>query len=245
MTIIALQGIRGGVGATSVTASLAWALRQLGDPVLAIDFSPDNLLRLHFNTAWEDKRGWARAIADGLPWQQAALRYADRMDFLPYGQLNKAEQEHRPAPDNAHAGHWPDSLKTLDNNGEYRWILLDIPAGYTPLSDALTAQADLTICPLVADTNCHVRLHQQALPPGARLLVNQLAVANQLQDDIYQLWLQSVPGLLPLAIHRDAAMAESAAAKQPVGEYRPECLAAEEITTLANWCLLHTAGVSL
>ncbi|MBW7981132.1 cellulose biosynthesis protein BcsQ [Enterobacillus tribolii] len=239
MTIIALQGIRGGVGTTSITASLAWALRQLGDTVLAIDFSPDNLLRLHFNTAWEDSRGWARSVTDGLPWQQGALRYADRMDFLPFGQLNRAEQERRPAVD------WPDSLKTLGASGDYRWILLDIPAGYTPLSDALTALADLTICPLVADTNCHVRLHQQALPPGARLLVNQLAVANQLQDDIYQLWLQSVPDLLPLAVHRDAAMSESAAAKQPVGEYRPECLAAEELTTLANWCLLHTAGVAL
>lgn len=245
MTLIALQGVRGGVGTTSIAASLAWALRQLGDSVLVIDFSPDNLLRLHFNAAWEDKRGWARAEIDGTPWQQAALRYADRMDFLPFGQLDAAENAQWLASGDARPARWTDALQTLASSGAYRWILLDIPAGSNPLAESLLTQADLVICPLVADTNCHVRLHQQALPSGARLLINQLTVANQLQEDIYQLWLQSVPGLLPLVVHRDAAMAESAAAKQPLGEYRAECLAAEEITTLANWCLLHDAGVKL
>jgi cellulose biosynthesis protein BcsQ len=43
-------------------------------------------------------------------------------------------------------------------------------------------------------------------------------------------------------IHRDEAMAECLAAKQPLGEYRSDSLAAEEILTLANWCLLHFAA---
>jgi hypothetical protein len=30
--------------------------------------------------------------------------------------------------------------------------------------------------------------------------------------------------------------------KQPLGEYRSDSLAAEEILTLANWCLLHFAN---
>lgn len=45
MPVIALQGIRGGIGTTSITAALAWALQQLGESVLVIDLSPDNLLR--------------------------------------------------------------------------------------------------------------------------------------------------------------------------------------------------------
>lgn len=242
MTVIALQGIRGGVGVTSVVASLAWALRQLGDTVLAIDFSPDNLLRLHFNTPWADGRGWARAEADGTPWQQSALRYDTRMDFLPFGRMNAQEVAQWRARNLADPQRWQASLDMLSSSGDYRWILLDVPAGQSPLHDALLARADLVICPLVPDVNCHTRLHQQALPAGARLLVNQLTVANQLQEDIYQLWLQSLPDLLPLAIHADAALAEAGAAKLPLGEYCPESLAAEEIMTLANWCLLHVAG---
>ncbi|MDI8507205.1 cell division protein, partial [Salmonella enterica subsp. enterica serovar Lubbock] len=46
----------------------------------------------------------------------------------------------------------------------------------------------------------------------------------------------------PIVIHRDEAMAECMASKQPLGEYRSDSLAAEEVLTLANWCLLHDAG---
>ncbi len=92
------------------------------------------------------------------------------------------------------------------------------------------------------DTNCHVRLHQQALPANAHILLNDLRLASQLQEDLYQIWLQSQRRLLPIAIHRDEAMAESMASKQPLGEYRSDSLAAEEMVTLANWCLLHYAG---
>ena len=42
MPVLALQGIRGGTGTTSVTAALAWALQQLGESTLVIDWSPTN-----------------------------------------------------------------------------------------------------------------------------------------------------------------------------------------------------------
>jgi hypothetical protein len=48
---------------------------------------------------------------------------------------------------------------------------------------------------------------------------------------LYQLWLESQRRILPVTIHRDEAMAECLAAKQPLGEYRQDSLAAEEILT--------------
>lgn len=50
MAILGLQGIRGGVGTTSITAALAWALQLLGETVLVVDASPDNMLR--FFSTW-------------------------------------------------------------------------------------------------------------------------------------------------------------------------------------------------
>lgn len=93
-----------------------------------------------------------------------------------------------------------------------------------------------------ADANCHIRLHQQALPAGAHILINDLRIGSQIQDDLYQVWLQSQRRLLPMIVHRDEAIAECLASKQPLGEYRGDSLAAEEILTLANWCLLHYTG---
>ena len=61
MAILGLQGVRGGTGTTSITAALAWALQLLGETVLVVDTSPDNMLRFFFNVDFSHKAGWARA----------------------------------------------------------------------------------------------------------------------------------------------------------------------------------------
>lgn len=244
MPLVALQGIRGGSGTTSLIAALAWALQELGESVLAIDFSPDNLLRLHFNTPFELNRGWARAELDGVNWQQGAMRYCQKLDFLPFGGLSVAEQWEIGQQSDATSAHWRDFLQQVKTSGQYRWILLDIPAGNSPLIQRQLALADSVFLLLNPDANCHARLHQQVLPAHCHFLINNYSAASQLQEDLHQFWLQTLSGLLPLMIHRDEALSEALAAKQPLGEYRPESLAAEEILTLANWCLINLQEVA-
>ncbi|HEI8868096.1 TPA: cellulose synthase operon protein YhjQ [Serratia odorifera] len=236
MPVIALQGIRGGIGATSVTAALAWALRQLGETTLAIDASPDNLLRLHFNTPFSLARGWARAELDGADWRQGAMRYCEKLDFLPFGQLDAVErQQHCQNSDIS----WARRLEQLQRSGQHRWILLDVPAVDNAQTRQALSAADRVFVLLTPDANCHARLHQQLLPGNGHFLINHYSSASQLQQDLHQLWLQTLNGLLPMVIHRDEALAEAMAVKQPLGEYRPDSLAADEVLTLANWCLLN------
>ncbi len=130
----------------------------------------------------------------------------------------------------------------LQLQGQYRWLLLDLPAGYSPLTRELLTLCDRSLVVVHPDANSHIRLHQQPFPANSDILINDLRVGSQLQEDLYQLWLESQPRILPVTIHRDEAMAECLAAKQPLGEYRQDSLAAEEVLTLANWCLIHYAG---
>ncbi|MCM2883186.1 cell division protein [Escherichia coli] len=191
MAVLGLQGVRGGVGTTTITAALAWSLQMLGENVLVVDACPDNLLRLSFNVDFTHRQGWARAMLDGQDWRDAGLRYTSQ------------------------------------------------------ITHQLLSLCDHSLAIVNVDANCHIRLHQQALPDGAHILINDFRIGSQVQDDIYQLWLQSQRRLLPMLIHRDEAMAECLAAKQPVGEYRSDALAAEEILTLANWCLLNYSGLKM
>ncbi|PLR43696.1 cellulose biosynthesis protein BcsQ [Chimaeribacter arupi] len=237
MPVIAIQGVRGGAGGSAVTAGLAWALHQLAESVLVVDLSPDNLLRLHFNMPFTDGRGWAQALHNNQPWQNAALRYSGQqgaapLDLLPFGRVP-------PGPLPAHV---PD-VAALCRAGHYQWVLLDLPAGQeSPLALQALAQADRLLRVVTAEGNCHARLHQQPTPAHSALLVNQFTPASQLQQDILLLWQQSLPGLLPFVVHRDEAVNEALAAKQPVGEYRSHSLAAKEMTVLANWCLINLKG---
>ncbi|EAA5205314.1 cellulose biosynthesis protein BcsQ [Salmonella enterica subsp. enterica] len=241
MAILGLQGVRGGVGTTSLTAALAWALQILGENVLVIDVSPDNLLRMSFNVDFVHQGGWARSLLDGQDWRDAGLRYTSQLDLLPFGQLTAQERENPQAWQET-LGEIGSAIQALKASGRYSWILLDLPYGAPPLTGQLVSLCDHTLAIAQVDANCHIRLHQQALPAGAHILINDLRIGSQLQDDLYQVWLQSQRRLLPIVIHRDEAMAECMASKQPLGEYRSDSLAAEEVLTLANWCLLHDAG---
>lgn len=240
MAILGLQGVRGGVGTTSITSALAWALQILGENVLVVDASPDNLLRLSFNVDFVHREGWARAILDNHDWRDAGMRYTSQLDLLPFGQLSAQEREN-PQEWQDRLGGVCEGISALKESGRYSWILLDLPSDTSPVTRQWVNLCDHTLAVVKADTNCHIRLHQQALPTGAHILINDLRIGSQLQDDLYQIWLQSQRRLLPMIIHRDEAMAECMASKQPLGEYRSDSLAAEEILTLANWCLLHYA----
>lgn len=242
MAVLGLQGVRGGVGTTSITAALAWSLQTLGENVLVIDASPDNLLRLLFNVDFAHRNGWARALLDGQDWRDAGLRYTSQLHLLPYGQLS-AEERETPQALQERLGGIIAGLQQIKESGRYSWILLDLPDDASPLTRQLVHLCNHTLAIVNVDTNCHIRLHQQQLPTGTHILINDFRVGSQIQDDLYQVWLQSQRRLLPMVIHRDEAMAECMAAKQPIGEYRSDSLAAEEIMTLANWCLLHYSGL--
>ena len=239
MAILGLQGVRGGTGVTSITAALAWALQLLGESVLAIDASPDNMLRFFFNTDVHHQDGWARALLDGRDWRDAGLRYTQHIDLLPFGQLSAGERENADQLQPA-LGAMAEAVQRLQS--QYRWLLLDLPNGYSPLTRELLTLCDRSLVVVHPDANSHIRLHQQPLPANSDILINDLRVGSQLQEDLYQLWLESQPRILPVTIHRDEAMAECLAAKQPLGEYRQDSLAAEEVLTLANWCLIHYSG---
>ncbi|WP_253381209.1 cellulose biosynthesis protein BcsQ [unidentified bacterial endosymbiont] len=241
MAILGLQGVRGGVGTTSITAALAWSLQLLGESVLVIDASSDNLLRMSFNVDFTRTQGWARALLDDKDWRDAGMRYTTQLDLLPFGQLTETERENEAAYQRLFC-RFTTALQQLKAQSHYRWILLDLPHGAASLTRHLMAQCDHVLSIVNVDANCHIRLHQQALPANAHILINDLRIGSQIQDDLYQIWLQSQRRLLPMVIHRDEGMAECLASKQPLGEYRSDSLAAEEILTLANWCLLYFAN---
>lgn len=240
MPIIALQGLRGGCGTTSVTAALAWALNQLGDKVLVMDYSSSNQLAQHFNLPPGLARGWMRVALDNIDWQQSALRYLPGLDLLPFGMLSQRECEELETTADNHLPLWLQHLTEL--NADYQWLLLDVPAEQNRWSRQILAHADHIIKLVTADANCHLRLNQRSVSQNSRFLLNQFQANSQSQQDLQQLWQSSLPGLIPLTIHRDEAMAEALLMKQPVGEYRPQSLAAEEIITLANWLLINLAS---
>lgn len=234
--IMAFQGIHSGVGTSSVLAGLAWALRQLDEKVLVIDLSPTNALRLHFNMPFSQNKGWCRGVLDHIPWKQTAMRYMEGLDFLPFGHISVSEQQSLETRLNEVADFWQENLAHLTQY--YPWILIDLPPMDHAFSNILNA-AIKKIMLLNVTANNHIRLQEKRFLGEPYFLINRYCPASQLQHDINLLWRHTIAPILPLTLHQDEALAEAAAFKQPVGEYAPHSLIAEELLTLANWCLAH------
>lgn len=214
MNLVALQGIRGGVGTTSIVAGLALAAREQGARVLAVDLCEDNLLGIHLGLPHDHPGGWSRLTSPAQEWSGALHHYEEGLDLLPHGGVT-----------GAFAGPWLEAIPGYD------LVLLDLPMGPVP---ELPCRRLLVVN---ADANCHVRLHRHRWAADERLLVTQFTSHRALQQDLLDLWQAGGLPLLTLRLHRDEAMAEAMAAKQPVGRHAPASLIAHELAALASWCL--------
>ncbi|MFM5111603.1 cellulose biosynthesis protein BcsQ [Aeromonas caviae] len=213
MKVIALQGIRGGVGTTAIVAGLAQAAHEQGARVLAVDLCPDNQLGIHLGLPHDDPGGWSRLTQPAREWRGALHRREEGLDLL------------------SHGGGEGTSAEWLAGIDGYDLVLLDLPLGMVPV---IPCRRLLVVN---ADANCHVRLHRHPWAADERLLVTQFSSQRALQQGLLDLWLAGGLPLLNLHLHRDEAMAEAMAAKLPVGRYAPTSLVAHELAALATWCL--------
>lgn len=251
MPVITLNSIRGGSGTTSCAVGLAWALQTLDESVLIVDLSPSNLLHLHFNGKLNDHRGWAKGLLDSQKWHHNAFEYTPLLTYLPFGDLSVNERIKLKVLFEQNPLWWQQQVLRIASK-KYRWIIFDKPQLDYWAEQPISIVSDCELCVLNADAACHALLHQDLLEhqvetdtlPNHQIdtkcfLLNKFLPNSQLQQDIQQLWQFSLDKLVPITLHRDEAMAEALAQKQPVGEYAPYSLVAEEMITLANWLLIH------
>lgn len=234
MIAMSLQGIRGGVGTSTTLAALSFALSSLGQKVLVIDMCPENALGLHFNLDYAPAEGWARATLDQTSWYEHAWNIESGLDVLPYGTLTDVDvlQLDQLLRDNPPL--WSTRQASLAHSVD--WVLFDLPQRLP--GHIANPRCEIALNVLNLDAASHVLLQPQR-NSAQRLLVNRFDPASQFQRDLLLLWQHHyAQSLLPIHLHADEAMAEALARREPVGRYAPGSLIAQDIISLASWCLL-------
>ena len=238
---LALQGLRGGVGTTSLLAGLGYALHQLDQRVLLVDLCPENLLRLHFRFEFSSPSGWARAELDGEPWHGAACQVLPGLHVLPYGRTTEAEHQRIEHSLQQAPKRWVQRRQHLERR--YDWVLFDLPQrlpGHTrPLLGPDGCSLQCTV--LNVDPSCYALLLPALGEPHPRrwLLVNRFDPTHPLESDLLQMWRDRYESLLvSQLVHEDGAMRDALTHKLPVGHQAPHSQAAKELGSLAVWCMV-------
>lgn len=241
MKIISLTGISGGCGATTVTAQIAANLAARGRKVIVFDFSPQNSLRFHFGMKWEDGNGLIPQVLSGKPWNEAAYRCENGVNFVPFGQCSEQDivrfsQYLHQNPD------WLDArLHELDIDKD-TCILIDSPRNEYALRTQAHALSSLILVVVQASTPSYAAL---AEPHGCfapedtgkiSYLINNFDPLLALDRDIAGLISVDHKTLLcPVIIHRDESVREALASKLSVDAYAPESQAAADFSDLTTW----------
>lgn len=244
MKVVAVMGVMGGAGGTTVAANLAAGLAVHKRPTLSFDFCPDNLLRLHFGLAWNEAAGFAPALLQAQEWQSAAFRSAAGLDFVPFGQLaDETDLDRLSRQLSGQPGWFRTQLAAL-HLPEETVVVCDTPRSHPVLRAQVLRRADLVLLVCAPDAVSYAFATQMLANadagngPETMIVLSGFEPARRLDRDIAVLLRTGFKSRLsPAVIHRDEFLRESLACKQTVFEFAPSSQAAHDFGALATWTL--------
>lgn len=225
---LAVVSLAGGVGKTSLVASLGRSLATQGESVLLVDANVHGLLPLFFG---EHELG-TRAISTFAQGSDAPVQV---MSMVAEGPEGEPVNEHRLAE------------RIADHTRDVDRVLIDVSTG----SAAITRQALrlspvvlLTLTPDMASVvslpAAHTFFQRLADETGRPFelfyVLNQFDTSLRLHRDVHDLLARQLGDrLLPFAIRRSSAVSEALAEGMTVMDYVPDSPIVEDLSQLSHW----------
>jgi cellulose synthase operon protein YhjQ len=217
--VIAVISAKGGVGKSTLSATLASTVKLSDGQTLAIDLDPQNALRHHLNVS-PDVAGVGAASLNGEDWRSLLLPGSADTQLLPYGSLQADEQralEHFQDND-------PDWLKrqlARMQLNDRDVVILDVPTGDSRVLRQALNVASQVLVVLTADAACYLTLDQlqgwlaptlaRTQPPGCGYVINQFDAARTFNRDMHEVMVRRLGDQLLGLVHRDPELAEALA----------------------------------
>jgi cellulose synthase operon protein YhjQ len=246
---IAIVSVAGGVGRTTLTASLATLLAQRAIAVLALEFDPQNLLGTLLGSEAAGDGGLLPDFVAGKHFGTSALVNSDRVAFLPFGRAEDAGLlafEQALGADSA----WLQKRVDRIDYPPGAFLLIDTPHFPCVYSRQAIAGADLVLAVLAPDARSFELLPTmeaatKKCAPDCRLVyvMNCLDSTRELQNE----WLARCKSMLrsrlsPYVLHRDEAIPRALAMRANLLECCADSLVAHDLNGLLNWLLAGPAG---
>ena len=226
---LALFSLAGGVGKTSMVATLGRALASLGEKVLLTDTTSYGLLPFYFG-ARELRPGIVRTFSPPSGSTDAPI-------YLVNYDVDKPQD---PNPE------WLADEIARNSRGTNR-VLLDMGTGSAQLTRRIAKLSPTILVPVAPDMNSVIGLanvekyfagqtDNEGRPIQPMYLLNQFDASLPLHLDVREVMRQQLGDrLLPFVIRRSPAVSEALAEGMTVMDYAPGSPVAEDYMNLAGW----------
>jgi cellulose synthase operon protein YhjQ len=244
MQIITFISGKGGVGKTTLAANIAVALAQRKKRVVMIDLDPQNALRLHLGMDPDEIAG---LIREGIS-PSSLFDSPFGIKFIPFGRANEAELEDFESELELNQGWVLDGINSLVAS-DFDFVILDTPPGPTVYLHQALMAASKALVVVIADAASYATIPKiislvEQYTTGRQdfndvsLLINQMPTQSKLGHQVRSaLYANYADKLVPVAIHKDAHVAQALAFERPVLQYEPACKASLDIQSVADWLM--------
>jgi len=238
--VVAVFSLAGGVGKTSLVATLGRALSARGERVLLVDTAPYGLLPFFFG-ARDQRPGMLRTFSPPGTSGDAPIQM---VTIDPEGL----------APDAANQDPLTGEINT-HSRGASR-VIVDLATASGATTRRVLRMAPLVLVPLVPDMNSVVSFSSidsffqhngngSVKPSLPYYVLNQFDSSLPLHLDIREVLREQLGDrLLPFALRRAPAVSEALAEGMTVMDYAPNSTIAEDFGSLAGWVKSQSAPAS-
>ncbi|HUD12414.1 MAG TPA: cellulose synthase operon protein YhjQ/BcsQ [Terracidiphilus sp.] len=228
---MAVFSLAGGVGKTSLVATLGRALSARGERVLLVDTAAFGLLPFFFGAT------------DQRPGQLRTFTPPDDSSDAPI-QMVTIDPEDPGAEPLSQEGLSGEILKFAHGAGR---VIIDLDTASGATTRRIMRMAPLVLVPVIADMNSVVSVssidsfferdnNSAGKPVLPYYVLNQFDASLPLHLDVREVLREQLgQRLLPFALRRAAAMSEALAEGMTVMDYAPGSTLAEDFNTLAGW----------
>lgn len=243
MPIVVVASPKGGVGKTTVTASLAVALRSIGWEVLAIDLDPQNSLQLHFGLPPGNERGLGQSLLAGEDWRDTIAFEQHTIRVLPFGKVADDKLDQVGAHFLQKAPQIMSELQGFASRPDH-FVIFDTSPGHSLYADKALEIADLRAVVLLTDAASYAvagdgtAAGAAAMPTGPSTLptlyiLNQFDPGRRLSRDVKMVLEERFGRNFIGTVHLDQGVAEALAHQQSILFYDPDSRAAKDLVYLA------------
>ena len=241
MPVVCCGSPKGGVGKTTLTASLGIALQRMGWRVLAVDFDRQNALRLNFELP-DDLPGIASDWETGRSWAELVVETPVGIRLLPFGTVSASAALQVQNHIAQNPGWLGRQLRPLLDEPDLV-VIADMPAGPSVFNVEIDPLADLHLLVLLADAMSLALLPKlqhgdfvfagDDRMPTLGYVLNQVDPRRQLCRDVLALSRDVLGDALFGMVHQDEGVAEAAACQLTVLDYAPDSVASQDIMAIA------------
>lgn len=239
MPLIVVTSFKGGAGKTTLAANLAVGLRSVGWRVMAVDFNPQDALKLHFGVDAHDANGFAPRMLSGGSWEDATYGAEPGVDVMPFGRVSAALS-------GSVSGLLADDTERvvahLVARARGNMVIVDAPSLPSTAARRLAAAADVVVVATPTDSGSYAALSladAETFLADDGILGKTIIVANRfnqnarLQRSVLALLSQTFGDKLAATIENDEAVDEALASRRTVLVHDQTSKAARSLVALA------------